>query len=149
MNPVEVTELNDIFDDVDVKTIFVLDKNSASNHWINAVDEKANSYFRLQDNNWLVANNNAVIGGWRDAYNNDDNYYVSKLLNQHVEWEEECLVRFYVSKLIVLETKWKYFLKHWDNFLALEDDSPVLIKDGEEKSRALIFRAGGDIVLVN
>ncbi|KZX01720.1 hypothetical protein JL49_04165 [Pseudoalteromonas luteoviolacea] len=149
MNPVEATEHKDMFNDVGANTIFVMDKESAKNHWINAVDEKANSFFRLQDNNWLIAKNSAVIGAWRDAYNNDDNYYVSKLLNEHTRWEEESVVRFYVSKLIVLETKWKYFLKHWDDFLALEDDCPVLIQDGEEKSRALIFRANGDIVLVN
>ncbi len=148
MNPVEATEHNSMFDDVGENTIFVLDKESATNHWINAVDEKASSYFRLQDDNWLVAKKNAVIGAWRDAYNNDDNYYVEKLLNEHIGWEEDSVVRFYVSKLIVLETKWKYFLKHWDDFLSLDDDCPVLIKDGEEKFRALIFRSNGDIVLV-
>jgi hypothetical protein len=146
--PVEATTHKDFFDDVDENTIFVLDKDSASRLWVSAIDEKAPSYFRLSDQNWIISNSSIVIGRWKEAYNLDDNPYVAHLLQKKVKWQEDCIVRFYISKSIVLETKWEFFLEHWDDFLALEDDCPILIKEGEECVRALLFLANGDIILV-
>jgi hypothetical protein len=146
--PVEATIHKEFFEDVDANTIIVLNKDSALRLWMCAIDEKAPSYFRLPDQNWIVSNNNNVVGEWREAYNLDDNLYVANLLQKKVNWTKDSTVRFYISKSIVLETKWDVFLKHWDDFLALEDDCPILIKEGDENARAILFRANGDIVLV-
>lgn len=149
MKPIESTAYNEYFEAADANSIFELSPAEASKHWTKAIDLHARSYFELPNDNWLVASNTTVIGRWIEAYNTGNLDFVATILNRYLNWKNHDLVRYYISKSIVLETQWPFFLKHWDGFLAADDDCPILLKVGEEPQKAIVFTPLGDIQAIS
>jgi len=137
------------FEEVISDVIFLLDRNSAKQAWEKKVDKKSESYFDLPDNSWLIEGKTFKIGRWMEAYNTDDIVLVKKMLTSHVTWMDEAIIYFFVNKKISFLTQWKFFLKYWDNFIAIDDDCSIVIPDKINENReAIIFRPIGDIVRI-
>lgn len=147
LNPVESTQYKDFFDDVPEKAVFVYEKSCGEALWEDVIGKESSSYFNLPDDNWVVSKTSRKIGEWIEAYNNDENRIVADALQKELDWSFDTKVRFFGKKSVVLETSWKNFLQYWDGFIALEDDCPILVKEGVRET-GLLFRGIGDILLI-
>ncbi|MCG9962786.1 DUF2947 family protein [Shewanella cutis] len=148
LSPVESTQHKDFFDDVPANTVFVYERSCGEALWEDVIGKKSTSYFSLPDDNWVVSKESRKIGEWIEAYNNDENKIVGDILQRELDWGFDTKVRFFGKKSVVLETSWKSFLLHWDGFLALEDDCPILVKDGDIET-GILFTGTGDILVIN
>lgn len=116
--------------------------------WNKKIHQGSSSYFQLPDNNWVTANKLQSIGRWIEAYNNGNTTMVEKLLRKNVSWSDDEYVYFFAKSTIAFQMKWSYFLCFWDEFLAIEDDCPIIVLAENSKKEALLFRAIGDILRV-
>jgi hypothetical protein len=83
-----------------------------------------------------------------EAYNDDDNATVEKLLRGRVNWSDDTTIRFFVKKSIVFQTRWCEFLRFWDEFISAEDDCPIIIPENGARKEALLIRPIGDILKI-
>jgi len=145
---IQETEYGDYFEKAGKNTIFLLSKESAVNAWNFKVNSNSSSYFNLPDDCWIVANKSYSIGNWMEAYNSDDSGYVEGLLRSAVNWSDDAIIRFFVKKRIVFQASWCNFLRFWDEFIAVEDDCPIIIPVKSSAKEALVFRPIGDILKI-
>jgi len=145
LTPIEYTTFKECFEDIQPREVFLLGKEGANKLWQMRVDKNATSYFNLPDDSWVVASRNERLGTWIEAYNSDNNETVSDILKKEFSWSDDMKVWFCVSKEIVFETSWKIFLRHWDCFIAADEDCPILLGQEESTEQALYFRAIGDM----
>jgi hypothetical protein len=73
---------------------------------------------------------------------------VEELLRGVFDWQDNRIIRFYAKKKIVFQTRWCDFLNFWDEFLAIEDDCPIVIPENGSGKEAILFRPIGDIVKI-
>lgn len=142
---VQDTDYGEYFEKAGSNTVFLLGEKSAEAAWDSEVYGNASSYFNLPDDCWIVSGESNSIGDWMDSYNNDENSAVEKLLREAVDWSDDAIVRFFVKKKIVFQSNWRDFLRYWDEFLAIEDDCPILLPRCSYRKEALLFRSVGDI----
>ena len=147
LNPVELTQHKDFFDDVPTNTVFVYERSCGEALWEDVIGMKSSSYFSLPDENWVISKGSRKVGEWMEAYNNDENKQVADVLQRELGWILETKIRFFGKKSVVLETSWQNFLLYWDGFLALEDDCPIVVKDGDIET-GILFRGIGDILVI-
>lgn len=147
--PIENTTFRDYFEDIQPREVFLLGKEDAKELWQTRIDENATSYFNLPDNSWVVTSRNEHLGTWIEAYNSDNNEAVSDILKKKFAWTIDMTVWFCVSKEIIFESSWGFFLKHWDCFIAIEEDCPILLGQEEPTEQALFFRAIGDMYKIS
>ncbi len=135
---------SDYFIDLRDLDIELCDETFASKKFSELVDMKANSYFHLPNDHWLVTGIITIIGNWIDSYNADNNESVSSILKNHIKWDENDDVYFMAKRSIVFRISWKIFIMHWDLFVACEDDCPIIMSTVHKKE-ALIFTPTGKL----
>lgn len=145
---VQDTDYGRCFQSVRKNTVFLLDEKLAASAWDHEVCAGSSSYFNLPDDCWLVFGKAVSIGRWMEAYNNDDNEILEQLLRAAVDWPDNTFIKFFAKKKIVFRTHWCDFLKHWDEFIAFEDDCPIVIPENFLNKEALLFRPIGDVIKV-
>jgi hypothetical protein len=145
---VQDTDYGEYFEKTEKNTVFLLSGETAEKAWNAEVHANSSSYFDLPDDCWIVANKYCFVGGWMEAYNNDDNVVVEELLRRAIEWPDDTIIRFFAKKKIVFQTRWCHFLRFWDGFIAVEDDCPILIPENGSGKEAIIFRPVGDIIKI-
>lgn len=132
------TEFAGYFEDDDAAgsaplAVEVLDRAEAGEIWTRRFDGSSASYSSLPDDSWVVASEWTTVGGWHDAYNSDDPGVLGAVLSSACGWAEDAPVLFCVSKYVMLSCTWRQFVDHWDCFLALDDDSPLLVREDDEE----------------
>ncbi|MEL6862997.1 MAG: DUF2947 family protein [Bacteroidota bacterium] len=147
-NPVSISHYSDIFEGLACDDIYVLNEQNAITIWKNHVDQKATSFFKLPDEHWLVTGHQETLGHWLNDFNEDHSQRIQQLLNSTVDWNDEDIIFFSISHLIILETSWKTFKNNWIYFLHCDDDCPILVNSSYSKE-ALVFRPIGDFIRIN
>jgi hypothetical protein len=137
----------DFFENVKSDDIYLLSKQLSTSVWSRYIDEKANTYFHLPDNNWLVTSKYIIAGEWIESFNTEEPKKVKDLLSKSVDWPKNERVFFCINKDNVIETVWEVFTTYWIKFLYCENDCPILIAENNKKE-AIIFTAIGDFVVV-
>ena len=136
------------FEELKDKEVFLLSNTESYKIWSQNIDKKADSFFRLPDNNWIVIADQRLIGKWIDEYNLDRYELIFDLLNKSFpSWAEGDTVWFCINKITVIETSWLCFKKQWINFISCEDDCPILINTNKSLC-AIIFRPVGDFLKI-
>lgn len=146
--PVQDSFYKEYFDDIDKTKIFLLKEEYANSAWADEIDSNSTSYFDLPNDCWIVKATSISIGDWIDAYNSDNNAIVANMLLSAIDWDEGEKIRFYVKKGIVFQAKWSDFLQFWDDFVAVEDDCPIVVSESSRQQQALIFRPVGDVIKI-
>lgn len=145
---VKDTDYADYFENAGKNRVFLLNEKLAENAWNREVCDGTSSYFDLPDDCWIVDGKAVQIGRWMEAYNNDDNAAVEKLLRAAVDWSDDIFIKFFAKKKIVFRALWGDFLRYWDEFIAVEDDCSMVIPENESCKEAILFRPIGDIVKI-
>lgn len=143
--PLRNTTFMEFFEDIECKDIFLLSKDGANRLWNSYFDKNAKSYFSLPDDNWVISGKKKLIGTWLEAYNCDNNQAVSSILRKEITWRKSQVIWFCVSKEIIFQSHWHFFLKHWDCFVAVEEDCPIVVSQESNQKLALLFRPIGDM----
>ncbi|WP_075090929.1 3' terminal RNA ribose 2'-O-methyltransferase Hen1 [Haloferula sp. BvORR071] len=104
---------------------------------------KARGYFSLPDGHWILRAESTLIGHWAEAYDTDSAADVAAALTA-LPWQENDTVYFFTGRSLVTESTWAAFVRHWMDFLAIEDDEPV-VTNLQRPWEALIFNSGGGI----
>lgn len=146
---VQDTDYCEYFENAGKNTIFLLSEEEAQNAWESEICTNSLSYFDLPDDCWVVAHASNSIGYWIEAYNSDDNAAVANLLLKNINWPDDTIIKFFAKKKIVFQAKWCDFLRFWDEFIAVEDDCPIIIPEGDFGKQALVFRPIGDILKIS
>ncbi|MBT0587739.1 DUF2947 family protein [Alteromonas oceanisediminis] len=146
---VKKTEFKSLFDSVPFGVVQFLGANDSKKFWKKNIDEHSNNYFRLPESNWIVSSKSIDIGRWLEPYNEDSNKELAQKLKKFINIEGDLVVHFAFKGQYVFAVRWADFLQYWDSFLAMEDDSPILLIDEEGKRKALVFNGMGNVILVN
>ena len=144
---VEKTDYEEYFEDIESDSIFLLNKASSLSTWKNAIGMGA-SYFSLSIEHWIIKSKAVELGKWQTAYNDDKPFKVSKLLKKKLRWGLDEDVWYFISKNVVFQTKWSYFLLHWDDFLAVDDDCPIIMCESRIGEEALVFKPMGGLSFI-
>jgi hypothetical protein len=136
------------FESIPYNSIFLLSEVEASNLWSEYISINSRSYFDLHDNCWVIKSKQIVVGDWLTYYNTDDNDSLTILLKKIFNWADEELIRFFANRNCVIETNWKYFLKYWDCFLAVNDDCPIVIPNDSRFTEAILFKPNGHVLKI-
>ncbi len=103
------------------------------------------SFFKLPDDNWIIRNESAIIGEWISSYNDDDAKPVSDMLNKNISWGGASIIKFLINRDVAFQVPWENFIEMWDDFIAIEDDCPLVVPSNPKRDGLLIFRPIGDI----
>jgi hypothetical protein len=145
--PIVASDFSEEFEDSDSEGIVLLTKDNALKVWQEHVDQKAPSYYRLPDDNWIVKSNQVVIGQWLPDFNNNESQGVEARLNSSVAWNDSDIIWFCISRALIIEASWYDFKRLWMNFLECEDDCPILL-NSKKVGCALLFFPMGSITKV-
>lgn len=137
------------FDNIDKNTVFVLRDDLATDAWDREIHKGTTSYFRLPDNCWIISSKRDLVGYWVEAYNTENNAVVENFLRMAVDWPNDIFVIFFANGATAFRTTWRSFLRYWDEFIAIEDDCPILIPETGIRKEAIIFTPGGDILRIS
>lgn len=146
--PINKSSFSEEFEDTDSSGIIALDKSSSLRIWNTHIDNAASSYFNLQQGNWIVKSNKSVIGKWISDFNSNESENIQSLLDTCVDWNNDDLIYFCISKFIIIKTNWLKFKELWINFITCEEDCPIIINE-RKTNAAIIFTAIGDIIKIN
>lgn len=136
------------FDKTGDDTVFLLSEAEAEKAWRAEIHAESTSYFNIPDKSWLVTTQSESLGRWEDAYNGDDNAVVEEILRGAIDWNDDDIVKFFVNIKTVFQTTWRDFLRLWDEFLAVDDDCPIVVPEGGSGKEAIIFTPMGEIIKV-
>jgi len=146
---VQDTDYDEYFEHAGKNTVFLLEDGMAEKAWKCEIDANSSSYFDLPDDCWIITSKSYSLGRWMEAYNNDDNAAVEELLRDAVDWPDNTIINFFAKKKTIFQTRWCDFLHFWDEFIAVEDDCPIVISESGAGKEALLFRPIGDIIKIN
>ena len=135
----------DYFSDTPTDDIYLLSAWASGDIWTKYIDQKAGSFFRLPENNWLLGEQ-VIVGKWLNDYNAEEVENVHDLLSTAVTWEDKDTVFFCINKDAIIEVTWQSFKKRWIHFLQCENDAPVVINTLHPRC-AILFRRS-DIVKI-
>ncbi len=134
----------DFFLNADIEYTYLLDEEQAKMVWQRQVQSNAASYFKLEDDHWLVRAKIENRIEWITSYNESDFLHICCLLEALVEWHKQDTVYFLISQSLVLETKWLELTTYWNLFLTVEDDCPIVINP-KFSNEALLFTSIGEV----
>lgn len=143
--PISSTEFSEYFDDIGNCKIYRLSQNDAELYWHSIFMDNSRSYFSLSDDNWFIRSNSHKIGEWINAYNSNSNIALSEILTKEISWQDDNIIRFCISSSCIFQTTWQCFNLHWSDFLAIDDDCPIVFSTTDTDS-SICFRPIGDIV---
>ena len=117
------------FEDLDEVKVCLLDRDESYEKWKKYLGTTNASYFKLEDNHWLVNTNPTFSERWIDDFNNETINSVKAYLDMEVSWEDQSMVYFCISKYLIIETTWSFFKNNWMNFIECEDDCPIVYNE--------------------
>lgn len=132
------------FESLDLKNTFILSTKKAEDVWRMYIDKDFKPFHSLDKTHWLLSNSSKSIGTWLESYNNDDYQRVVNMLDLELEWNEDDILFFFMSRRFVIMTTYQDFKIGWINFLMCEDDSPVLVNKNINDN-VLVFTPIGKI----
>jgi hypothetical protein len=127
-----------VFDDIDSQHIYQLSNDRSEEIWSEFIHKKANTYFHLPDDHWLVRSEDRVVARWFDDYNSGIPDNVGHALSKAVPWLDDDEVWFCINRSTILECSWRDFRAYWINFLCAHNDGPIII-NSRFKFCAFIF----------
>lgn len=148
MTCVKDTVNNYYFDKIEKNTVFLLRDDLAKEAWDRKIDKGSTSYFRLSKGCWITSDNREIVGHWVEAYNNDNNAIVEKFLRRTVDWVDDSFILFFPDGLTAFRTRWRSFLQFCDDFLAFEDDCPIVMLEPDGGREAIVFAPTGYIIKI-
>ena len=80
---------------------------------------------------------------WEKAWENEDIHLPAELL-AHLDWDNNTVVYFCLSRGNVIETRWDVFKRCWQNFLFMSDGVILL---GKKRQQVAQFMATGQVKL--
>ena len=86
-------------------------------------------------NNWQATEN------WEKQWDKDEEDLPIEIL-EHIQWDNNTVVYYCISRALVIETTWQVFKHCWKNFLFM-DDGTILI--GKKRNEALQFMTNGNV----
>ncbi len=129
---------SEIYDEV-----FLLDTKDANLFWHSYIGENTTSYFNLPNDNWIIKEERIFLAEWITYYNEDNNISISTILKNQISCDNDATIWFCMSKELILKSNWKVFLEHWDCFIAIDDDCPIILIENEAQS--LLFTSIGGL----
>ena len=144
--PIQNSFYGEYFDD-ESQNIYLLSEKRSEIIWKEYIDEKANTYFHLSDDNWLIKSVTRVIAQWFEDYNAGAYGRVTRSLTEAIAWNDEDAIWFCLNKSHVIECPWLDFKLGWATFLSCHDDAPIIL-NGSDRSAAFIF-CHSDLVIVD
>jgi len=145
--PIASTEFSEYFDNVSDCEIYLLPEDDAKLYWSNIFMDKSTSYFNLSNDNWFIKSKTYKIGEWINAYNATSNILLSDILTEEISWQNNDMVRFCVSSYCIFQTTWKCFKLYWSDFLAVDDDCPIVLSLVNTDT-SILFTPIGDVFKV-
>jgi len=124
--PISSTEFSEYFDNIGDCEIYLLSRNNAELYWRSIFTDKSRSYFSFSDDNWFIKSSSYKIGEWINAYNSSSNIILSDILTKEIFWQDDDIIRFCISSSCIFQTTWQCFNLHWSDFLAIDDDCPIV-----------------------
>ena len=150
LSPIRATPHFDTFiepsTEIYVDQISVMSKSAASAFWHTHIDDAATNYFGLSDSSWIVLHPKQRLGNWMDAYNRQEYGSVTDLL-ERLPLEAQCEIAFCANVSTVLVASWKTFCQAWFGFIAISDESPIVLPRARNRQHgfAVIFTPRGAI----
>ncbi len=91
-----------------------------------------------QDSTWLET------ARWEEIWDSDEPQLPEAILS-HLDWQENTVVYFCLSRDLVIETNWAVFKRTWKNFMMIADGAFLVAKKRKEVVQFLAdgtYRAG-------
>ena len=139
---------SEYFSGLPADSIYLLSEEEAAGVWIEYIDEKANSFFRLPEDHWLLTTEQSFVAEWVKGYNEDNPVAVTDALSKQMTWKDDDTVLFCIDKSRMIEAKWYDFKRFWIHFIQCHDDAPVVINPSK-KGCAILFRRTDIVKLKN
>ena len=127
----------------DLEQIKPLEPDSARLFWAEHFRTQRKSVMELQADHGVCLLDWQDVRLWVEDFNSDKPEGVRARLKGTVDWPDHQAVYFCSGYAFIVETRWDIFLKHWMNFLMLNDDGPLLFCP--DKPHVLTFTPLGAI----
>jgi hypothetical protein len=134
------------FEGLEGVEVYLLDKDESKKQWHNCLGVTQESYFKLENDHWLVNTNPTFSESWMEDFNNDIIYNIKTYFDKNINWDEKSLVYFCISKYFVLVATWSFFKKNWISFVECEDDCPLVFSD-KSNEEVILFKPDGYVDL--
>ena len=135
------------FLDINIEDTFFLDGEDAEIIWDKYIEDKASSYLKLNEDNWLIKGKQELITKWLDDFNSNNNDRMKLLLRNDINWQGSN-IWFCLSKKIIIESTWNMFTKYWDWFLLCDDEFPIVVNNSK-LHQGLVFTPIGGLLLID
>lgn len=132
------------FEGLSLNHTFLLSESNARIIWSRFIDASLKSYHLLDEFHWLISSESIVVGTWGEAYNEGAFTSLSDLIVSRIDWRDDDVVFYCISKVLVIKSTWSEFQLNWKRFLLCESDSVVLVNERDKES-VLDFTALGTI----
>ncbi|GLX80167.1 hypothetical protein tinsulaeT_35070 [Thalassotalea insulae] len=84
-------------------------------------------------------------GKWQGIWENDEQA-LPQAISTHLQWDDNTVVYYCLSRKQVIETNWNIFKTYWKNFLFLDDGSLLI---GKKRNEVVQFSANGQFKIGN
>lgn len=147
--PVLQSEFNIYFDHAAGELpIWALDEEEAARVWRENFDARSSVFFNLSGDSWVEVERGVPAGSWQPGLNDEDFEPFRRSLSGAVLWRADDEVLFAASSAVVLQCTWETFLQHWQGFLYLDADTPMLLSPRHPR-QCILFFPGGDSVFID
>jgi hypothetical protein len=149
MRPVMQSEFDTYFDHATGEVpIWVLDEDEARRWWCENFDARSKVFFNLPEDSWVQVQRGVPAGGWQPGLNEENFGPFRESLAANVPWCADDAVMFAASNTMVLQSTWATFLQHWQGFLYLDSDAPMLLSP-QHSRQCILFLPRGDALFID
>jgi hypothetical protein len=128
--------------------VWALDKDEAARVWCENFDTRSWVFFNLPADSWVELDRGVPAGDWQPAMNDKDYEPFRRSLSSVVPWRADDEVLFAATKAIVLQCTWETFLAHWQGFLYVHSDAPMLLSP-QHPRQCVVFYPDGRSVFID
>ena len=126
------------FEDISGSNIFQLSENLSETIWSEYIDKKADTYFHLSEDNWLINSGERSVVSWFEDFRGGNPSNVGNALKMAVSWSDEDIIWYCINKSSIIECFWREFQAFWIDFLCAHNDAPIII-NGKYKLCGFVF----------
>ncbi|EPJ44320.1 MAG: hypothetical protein OFPII_35780 [Osedax symbiont Rs1] len=129
-----------LIEEASLALIKPLAEQDANQLWHRLISENVNHPELFVKHDWPIKHSTwQKTGEWQSAWDAVD-AQLPKLIQNHIDWEQNSIVYFCYHADNIIETTWGVFCSHWKNFLFL-DNGPILI--GKRRNEVIQFNDNG------
>lgn len=128
--------------------IWVLGTDEAARVWRDSFDGRSSVYFNLPEDSWGDVKRGVPVGSWQPGLNHEEFEPFRRSLCSSVPWHADDEVLFAASSAVILHCAWETFLKHWQGFLYLKSDAPMLLSP-QYPRQCVLFLPGGESLFID